>query len=76
MALSPSVSQRLTTFISTEHHTVIERLAGFITSGQVAPVIGQRFNLDGVPEAMRQLAAGDANAKTAIIVRPTESNQS
>ncbi len=69
MALSPFVGQRLTTFISTEHHSFIERLAEFLASGQVTPVIGQRFELQDVPDAMRQLAAGNASGKTAIIVR-------
>lgn len=69
MALSPFVGQRLTTFIGTEHFTFIERLAEFIISGQVVPVIGQRFELEDLPEAMRQLGAGDASGKTAIIVR-------
>ena len=35
-------------------------------------VIGQRFELKDVPDAMRQLAAGNASGKTAIIVRPAE----
>lgn len=72
MALSPFVGQRLTTFIGTEHFTFIERLAEFITSGQVVPVIGQRFELEDLPQAMRQLGAGLASAKTAIIVRPPD----
>ncbi len=72
LALSPFVGQRLTAFISTEHHTFIERLAEFLAAGSVVPVIGQRFALDDVPEAMRQLAAGNASGKTAIIVRPAK----
>ena len=70
MALSPFVGQRLTTFMSTEHYTFIERLADHLASGQVVPVIGQRFGLADLAEAMRQLEAGHANGKTAIIVRP------
>ena len=72
MALSPFVGQRLTTFISTESYSFIERLAEFLVAGSVVPVIGQRFELKDVPDAMRQLAAGNASGKTAIIVRPTE----
>lgn len=70
LGLSPFVGQRLTTFIGTEHHTFMERLAAFIISGDVVPVIGQRFGLDALPEAMRRLEAGDASGKTAINVRP------
>lgn len=69
MALSPFVGQRLTTFIGTEHYSLMERLAEFLVAGTVVPVIGQRFDLDDVPDAMRQLAAGKASGKTAIIVR-------
>lgn len=69
MALSPFVGQRLTTFIGTEHYSLMERLAEFLVAGTVVPVIGQRFDLDDVPDAMRQLAAGNASGKTAIIVR-------
>lgn len=70
MALSPFVGQRLTTFISTESHTFIERLADHLASGKVVPVIGQRFALQDLPSAMRQLAAGHATGKTAITVHP------
>lgn len=70
VALSPFVSQRLTMFLATEHHTFIERLADFIIDGRVTPVIGQRFDLADVPEAMRQLAAGRASGKTVIAVKP------
>ncbi len=70
MALSPFVAQRLTTFMSTEHYSFIERLAEHLATGQVAPVIGQRFDLVDVPGAMRELAAGRAHGKTAVIVQP------
>ncbi|MGB3828751.1 MAG: NAD(P)-dependent alcohol dehydrogenase [Ornithinimicrobium sp.] len=69
MALSPFIRQRLTTFISTESHTVIDRLADHLASGTVTPAIGQRFELADLSEAMRHLAAGDTRGKTAIIVR-------
>lgn len=70
MALSPFVAQRLTTFISTEGDAWIERLDDYLASGQVVPVVGQRFELHDLPNAMRQLAAGQAHGKTAIIVHP------
>jgi len=75
MALSPFVGQRLTTFIGTEHFSFIERLAEFLVSGSVVPVIGQWFELNDVPHAMRQLAAGNASGKTAIIVRPADQDR-
>lgn len=72
VALSPFVSQRLTMMLATVDHTSIERLAEFIDADQITPVIGQRFELGDVPEAMRQLAAGKASGKTAISVRPVD----
>lgn len=75
VALSPFVSQQLTTFIALVSHTGLERLAEFIADGRVVPVIGQRFALDDVPEAMRQLAAGKASGKTAISVRPVDRSE-
>jgi len=68
VALSPFVSQRLAMFIASENHTSIERLATFIDDGHVVPLIGQRFTLGDVPEAMRQLAAGEASGKTVVSV--------
>ncbi|GAB2779281.1 NAD(P)-dependent alcohol dehydrogenase [Nocardioides salsibiostraticola] len=70
MALSPLVGQRLTAFINTEHYSYIEQLAEHLASGRVVPVIGQRFDLEDLPEAMRRLAAGRVSGKTAITVVP------
>jgi NADPH:quinone reductase-like Zn-dependent oxidoreductase len=70
VALSPFVSQRLTMFVASVDHKLLERLAQFIDDGEVTPVIGQRFDLHDVPEAMRQLAAGRASGKTVITVKP------
>lgn len=70
MALSPLVGQRLIAFINTEHYNYIEQLAEHLASGRVVPVIGQRFDLEDLPEAMRRLAAGRVSGKTAITVVP------
>jgi len=70
VALSPFVGQRLTMFIASVNHDLVERLAEFIVKGQVTPEIGQRFELADAPEAMRQLAAGQASGKTVITVKP------
>ena len=75
MALSPLVGQRLTTFISKEHYTFIERVAEHLAAGSLVPVIGQRFELADLPEAMRQLEAGQASGKTAITVRAAAQTQ-
>jgi NADPH:quinone reductase-like Zn-dependent oxidoreductase len=72
LMLSPFIGQRLTTFISTEHYTNIERLAAHIQSGAVVSTIGQRYHLDDVPAAMRHLETAGSSGKSVIIVRDTE----
>ncbi len=67
--LSPFVSQRMTMFISKEHYRYIEELAGFIERGEVTPSVGQRYPLEQVPQAIADLAAGEAQGKSAIVVR-------
>jgi NADPH:quinone reductase-like Zn-dependent oxidoreductase len=67
--LSLFTKQRLTMFISTEKLSIIERLSDLIQSGAVTPAIGQHFDLDEVPEAMRELEAGAVRGKTVIVVR-------
>ena len=69
MMLSPFIGQRLTTFISTEHYTNIERLAAYIESGDVVPTIGRRYRLDEVPAAMRHLETAESSGKSVIVVR-------
>ena len=73
MALSPFIGQRLVAFISTEHHSIIGRLAEHLASGEVVPAIGGRFTLDGTAEAMEQMKTGRASAKSVIVVRPSVS---
>ena len=69
--LSPFVSQRLTMFVSKEHHSFIERLAAYVASGEVVPAINHHFDLDEVPEALRRMEAGELSGKSAVIVRPS-----
>ena len=74
LALSPFVAQRLTTFISTEHHSCIERLAEHLQAGSVAPVIGARFTLDKATDAVRRMENGDTSGKTVIVVPVAETD--
>lgn len=67
--LTPFIKQRLTTFISTEDHAVIERLAEFIRSGDVVPAIGRQFALEEAAEAIGQLETGATRGKSVIVVR-------
>lgn len=66
---SPFVPQRLTTFISTEHHSHIERLAGMIERGEVTPAVSRAYRLEQVPEALDDLTSGQARGKSVIVVR-------
>lgn len=68
MLLSPFIGQRLTTFISSEHYSNIERLAAYIESGDVVATIGRRFTLSEVPQAMHHLEAAESSGKSVIVV--------
>ena len=68
MMLSPFVKQRLTTFMSTEHYSFMERLADHITTGAVTPAVHASFPLDDAATGIEQLATGKATGKTVIIV--------
>ena len=59
-------------FISTEHHSSIERLATHLEDGSVAPVIGARFSLEDAIDAMRLLESGSGGGKIAIVVADDE----
>ena len=66
-AVSPFVRQRLTSFLNKEHYTGLERLAGFVASGQLVPAVGATYALADTPDAMRQLVAGNARGKLVIV---------
>ena len=69
MLLSPFTGQRLTTFISKEARSSIERLAAFIETGDVVPAVGQRFALENTADAIRGMEAGNTLGKSVIVVR-------
>ena len=68
--LSPFVKQRLTMFVSKEHHSLIDRLAEHLADGSVVPSIGDRFGLDDSAEALRRIDTHGARGKSVIVVRP------
>ncbi len=68
IALSPFVPQRLTTFISKEHHSGLERLSELAENDQLAPVIERTYALSDAPAAMRHLVEGHAKGKLVITV--------
>ena len=72
LAISPFISQRLTTLLAKETHVDLERLAQIIHAGDLAPVIDRTYPLDEVPDAMRHLEAGQARGKIVISIRSSK----
>src|SRR5215207_10135147 len=66
--LSPFVSQKLGTFVSTPNYEDLLVLKELIESGKVTPVIDRTYPLAEVPEAMRYLEGGHAKGKVLITV--------
>ena len=69
LLLSAVVGQRLKGFVNKEHHTILERLADHLASGAVVPVIDRTVDLEHVPDAIRDLAAGRIAGKAAVVIR-------
>lgn len=69
LMLSPFVSQRLTMFISKEHHSYIEQLGALLDSGDVVPAVGDRFELADTADAVHKLEMGQVAGKAVIVVR-------
>ena len=67
LALSPFVRQRLTTFVSKEHFSGLERMTALVDDGQLVPAIERTLPLSGVAEAMRHLEAGRTRGKLVIV---------
>ena len=68
LMLSPFVSQKLATFVSSENHEDMIILKELIESGKVTPVIDRTYPLSEVPEAIRYLEVGHAKGKVVITV--------
>jgi NADPH:quinone reductase-like Zn-dependent oxidoreductase len=68
LMLSPFVSQKLATFVSSENHEDMIILEELIESGKVTPVIDRTYPLSEVPEAIRYLEVGHAKGKVVITV--------
>jgi NADPH:quinone reductase-like Zn-dependent oxidoreductase len=67
LALSPFVGQRLTTYLSKEHFSGLERLATLADEGRIVPAIERTFALSDMPQAMRHLQSGKARGKLVIV---------
>ncbi len=67
--LSAFVSQRLVMIIGKDTSADLERLTTLIEAGQVTPSVDRSYPLEQVPDAMRQLAAGEVRGKVVVTVR-------
>ena len=68
IALSPLVSQKLGTFISSENADDLVVLRDLIDSGKVVPAIDRTYPLGDVPAAIRRVIDGHARGKVVITV--------
>lgn len=66
LALSPFVSQRLTTFVSAERGEDVELLGDLLAAGVVRPAIDRTYPLADAPAAVADLAAGRVRGKAVI----------
>ena len=66
LVVSLFVTQRLRGFLSRERGNVLESITDLIDSGKVTPSLHGSYPLDRVPEAMRDLEAGEVRGKVAI----------
>ena len=65
-AMSPLVSQRLTSILAKQHHSGLDRLAQLAATGDVAPCIERSYTLAEVPDAVRRLEAGKVRGQLVI----------
>ncbi len=68
--LSAFSRQRLTSFISREHHDTIDHLSDLLASGTVVSLLGGRYPLARVRDAMTDLDAGRITGKAVVVVAP------
>ena len=66
-AISPFVSQRLMSILNKEHYSGLDRLAELAARGQVVPSIERTYPLADVPDAVRQLEAGQVRGQLVIV---------
>jgi NADPH:quinone reductase-like Zn-dependent oxidoreductase len=69
MMLSPFVSQKLGTFISSENNVDLATIRDLIEAGELTPLIDRTYPLGEVPDAIRYLQDGHVRGKVAITVR-------
>jgi NADPH:quinone reductase-like Zn-dependent oxidoreductase len=68
LALSPFVSQRMTSFTVKPNREDLQLLSQLIEAGTVTPVIDRTYSLSEVPEAIRYLEEGHVRGKVVVTV--------
>jgi len=67
-AMSPFVGQKMTNFLAQPKAEDLLVLKDLIEAGKVTPVIGARYPLSDVPDAIRDLGTGHGRGKVVITV--------
>jgi NADPH:quinone reductase-like Zn-dependent oxidoreductase len=67
-AMSPFVGQKMTNYLSRTKAEDLLVLKDLIEAGKVTPVIGSRYALGDVPDAMREVGTGHGRGKVVITV--------
>lgn len=67
-ALSPFVGQRMTNYLGRPKAEDLLVLKDLIEAGAVTPVIGTRYPLSDVPDAIRELGTGHGRGKVVVTV--------
>ncbi|MFN2502643.1 MAG: NAD(P)-dependent alcohol dehydrogenase [Acidimicrobiales bacterium] len=68
LVLSPFVSQKLGTFVSSENSEDLVVLRDLLEAGKVVPAVDRTYQLSDVPAAIRHLTEGRARGKLVIAV--------
>jgi len=68
LVVSLFVRQRLRPLVHADRREDLEFLNGLIAAGQVTPVIGARYPLSQVSDAIRHFEAGHARGKVVVVV--------
>jgi NADPH:quinone reductase-like Zn-dependent oxidoreductase len=68
LALSPFISQRLTTFLGLVHADELQDLTPLIEAGKIAPALDRTFTLAEAQDAIRYLENGQVSGKIALTI--------
>jgi NADPH:quinone reductase-like Zn-dependent oxidoreductase len=67
--VSPLFRERLVPMFARDTREIVERLVGMHVGGTLTPLVDRVVDLDGAPDGMRALAAGEVAGKVVVRVR-------